>query len=71
MKASPLAAIFSIAPSAFCGDGGDEPSCAPATMRELRDEVERWGEQYIPAFTGADIDAIADWLDRNFFRLTK
>ena len=38
MKASPLAAIFSIAPSAF---------------------------------SAADVDAIASWLDSNFFKLTR
>ena len=46
MKASPLAAIFSIAPSAFSG--------------EDRSEDRR-----------ADVDAIAGWLDRNFFKLKR
>lgn len=71
MKASPLASIFSIAPSAFAG--GDEPSpCAvPASLRELEQEVARWGEQYIPAFTADDVEAIAGWLNRNFYRLAQ
>lgn len=73
MKASPLAAIFSIAPSAFSGeDGSDgETRRAPATMRELKKEVVLWGEQYLPAFSAADVDAIAGWLDRNFYKLTR
>jgi hypothetical protein len=71
MKASPLAAIFSIAPSAFSGEDGGSSGRAPATMRELKKEVELWGEQYLPAFTAGDIDAIAGWLDRNFYKLTR
>ena len=71
MKASPLAAIFSIAPSAFSSEGGREACRVPASMRELKHEVTLWGEQYLPAFSAADVDAIAGWLDRNFFKLER
>ncbi len=71
MKASPLAAIFSIAPSAFSGEADAEACRAPASMRELKCEVALWGEQYLPAFSAADVDAIAGWLDRNFYKLAR
>ena len=75
MKASPLAAIFSIAPSAFSGEDRSEDrreACrVPASMSELKREVALWGEQYLPAFSAADVDAIAGWLDSNFFKLTR
>ena len=71
MKTSPLAAIFSIAPSAFSGEDGSEACRVPTSMRELKREVALWGEQYLPAFSAADVDAIAGWLDRNFFKLTR
>ena len=71
MKASPLAAIFSIAPSAFSGEEGGGVCRVPATLRELRKEVVLWGEQYIPAISAADIDAITGWLDRNFYKLPR
>lgn len=71
MKPSPLAAIFSIAPSAFSGEEGGTACRAPDSMHELKREVTLWGEQYLPAFSAADVDAIAGWLDRNFFRLER
>lgn len=71
MKASPLAAIFSIAPSAFSGEADGDTCSAPTSMRELKREVALWGEQYLPAFSAADVDAIAGWLDRNFYKLTR
>lgn len=71
MKASPLAAIFSIAPSAFSGEADGDACNAPTSMRELKREVALWGEQYLPAFSAADVDAIAGWLDRNFYKLTR
>ena len=40
-------------------------------MRELKHEVTLWGEQYLPAFSAADVDAIAGWLDLNFFKLER
>jgi hypothetical protein len=71
MKASPLAAIFSIAPSAFSGEEAGPACRVPASMQELKNEVALWGEQYLPAFSATDVDAIAGWLDRNFFKLTR
>ncbi len=69
--ASPLAAIFSIAPSAFSGEGGNEAAWVPHSMHELKQEVERWGGQYVPSFSVADIDAISGWLNGNFYKLTR
>ena len=71
MIASPLTAILAIAPSAFCGEGESEATHVPRSLRELRMEVERWGEEHFSSFNAADIDAIADWLDTNFYRLSR
>ena len=71
MKMSPLAAIFSIAPSAFAGAGEADTRPAPCSMRELMEEVERWGRQYIPAFSASDVEAITGWLNQNFYKLSQ
>ncbi len=70
MAISPLTAIFTIAPSAFGapGDFGDFTRI-PSSIEELRAEVARWSRKNPPCFSAAEADAVADWLNRNFYRI--
>ncbi|MBK8064877.1 MAG: hypothetical protein IPK29_13130 [Betaproteobacteria bacterium] len=70
MRPSPLTSIFAIAPSAFAdGVEGGAAASGPGTLGELRVEVGLWSQQYIPSFSPTEIEAVADWLNRNFYNL--
>lgn len=70
MTVSPLTAIFTIAPSTF-GTPAEFADFAriPATIDELRAEVARWSRKNPPRLSAAEAGAVADWLNRNFYRI--
>ena len=37
----------------------------------LRREVVRWGDQSSPGLSMKDVDALVDWLNKNFYKLDK
>ena len=68
-------AILNMAASAFAaGDAalsGVFPEHRITTLSGLRREVVRWGDQTSPGLSGKDVDALVDWLNRNFYKLDK
>jgi hypothetical protein len=41
------------------------------TLSGLRREVVRWGDQSSPKLSQKDVDALVDWLNKNFYKLDK
>jgi len=41
------------------------------TLSGLRKEVVRWGDQSSPKLSRKDVDALVDWLNKNFYKLDK
>lgn len=72
MAISPLTAIFTIAPSAF-GTPGELGDFAriPASIDELRAEVARWSRKNPPCYSAEEAGAVADWLNKNFYRIER
>lgn len=66
--------LLSMAPSAFV-DTGELPRIMPKdqirSVAALRKEVQRWSERQSPPMSNQDVDAVVDWLNRNFYRLAK
>jgi hypothetical protein len=42
-----------------------------SSLEGLRREVRRWGKEHHSSLTRQDVDALAAWLNRNFFRFTE
>ena len=59
-----------MAPSAFAS-GDISPAPRIKALAALKTEVERWGKGYFGSLSRQDIDALAAWLNRNFFRFEK
>lgn len=67
-KFSGLTALLNMAPSAFAsGDIASAPRIK--SIAALKAEVERWGRQTFGRLSEADVDALAAWLNKNFFHL--
>ena len=68
-------AILSMAASAFAaGDAallGVFPKHRITTLAGLRNEVVRWGDQSGPKLSRNDVDALVDWLNKNFYKLDR
>jgi hypothetical protein len=65
-------AVLNMAASAFAaGDSGVFPKHRINTLSGLRKEVIRWGDQSSPKLSKKDVDALVDWLNKNFYRLDK
>ena len=68
-------AILNMAASAFAaGDAalvGVFPKHRITTLSGLRTEVVLWGDQSSPRLSRKDIDALVDWLNKNFYKLDK
>jgi len=68
-------AILNMAASAFAaGDTallGVFPTPRIATLSGLRKEVLRWGDQSSPKLSRNDVDALVDWLNKNFYKLDR
>jgi hypothetical protein len=68
-------AILNMAASTFAaGDTalfGVFPKHRITTLSALRKEVVRWGDQSSPKLSTKDVDALVDWLNKNFYKLDK
>ena len=68
-------AILNMAASAFAaGDTalfGVSLKHRITTLSGLRREVVRWGDQSSPKLSQKDVDALVDWLNKNFYKLDK
>ena len=68
-------AILNMAASAFAaGDTallGVFPKHRITTLSGLRKEMVRWGDQSSPKLSQKDVDALVDWLNKNFYKLAK
>jgi len=68
-------AILNMAASAFAaGDAalsGVFPEHQITTLSGLRREVVRWGDQTSPGLSRKDVDALVDWLNKNFYKLDR
>jgi len=68
-------AILNMAASAFAaGDAallGVFPRHLITTLAGLRSEVVRWGDQSSPKLSRNDVDALVDWLNKNFYKLDR
>ena len=69
-KSSNLTALLTMAPSTFSsGDLGALPPIK--SLSALKAEVQTWGEQSFGGISNQEVDALAAWLNSNFFRLEK
>ena len=69
-KSSNLNALLTMAPSTFSsGDLGAPPPIK--SLSALKAEVQTWGEQSFGRISNQEVDALAAWLNSNFFRLEK
>jgi hypothetical protein len=65
-QSSNLTALLTMAPSAFAG--GDMPRLPQIkTVAALREEVSR----HFGKLSSQELDALAGWFNRNFFRLER
>ena len=68
-------AILNMAASAFvAGDAallGVFPKHRITTLSRLHNEVVRWGDQSSPKLSRNDVDALVDWLNKNFYKLDR
>jgi hypothetical protein len=65
-QSSNLTALLTMAPSAFAG--GEMPRLPQIkTVAALREEVSR----HFGKLSSQDLDALAGWFNRNFFRLER
>jgi hypothetical protein len=68
-------ALLNMAPSAFAlGDAALVPASPKHRIRSLsglRKEVVCWSQQYNPALSRQDVDAVVGWLNKNFYKLDK
>ena len=68
-------AILNMAASAFAaGDAalsGVFPEHQITTLSGLRREVVRWGDQSSPKLSRSDVDALVNWLNKNFYKLDR
>ena len=61
--------ILSVAPQAFVAVDAALEHHPVKSLQALRKEVMRWRDEYQSHMSDADCDRLADWLNRNFYRL--